>query len=151
MALLRRSPQLKRQFPLPGANDYIKDWEMYPPATYGAALQPVDASIRRRPVAGWKLRGSGLHGPESSDVFKNILWNRVKQGRPIRYLPNLEQLQDEAKMNIGFLWFAIGLALVHQPVMAWGERYAAVHDHYPWMQKRLDGTKGKGQYTWFLQ
>ena len=151
MSLLRRSPQLRRQFPMPGANDYIKDWEMYPPSTYGSVLQPVDASLRKRPEAGWKLRGSGMHGPESSDVFKNILWNRMKQGRPIRHLPNLEQLQDEAKMNIGFLWFAIGLALVHQPVMAWGERYAAVHDHYPWMQKRVDGTKGKGQYTWFLQ
>ncbi len=75
----------------------------------------------------------------------------MKQRSPNRYLSNLEQAQDESKMNLGFLWFAIGLAVVHQPVMAWAERYAAVHDHYPWMQKRLDGTKGKGQYTWFLQ
>lgn len=151
MALLRKSPQLRRQFPMPGSNDYIRDWEMYPPNTYGAALQPVDATLRKEPAAGWKLRGSGVHGPESSDVFKHILWNRMKQGRPIRHLPNLEQLQDESKMNIGFIWFLLGLALVHQPMMAWGERYAAVHDHYPWMQKRVDGTKGKGQYTWFFQ
>lgn len=151
MALLRRSLVIRRQFPTPGANDFIKDWEMYPPDRYGSALQPVDAYLRKRPQPGWVLRGSGVHGPENTDVFKHILWNRMKQNRPERELPNLAQLQDESKMNLGFLWFAIGLALVHQPTMAWAERYAAVHDHYPWMQKRVDGTKGKGQYTWFLQ
>ena len=59
-------------------------WWYFPDAKLGLrAPQAPTCNIHHVPKT-WKLRGSGLWGPEQTDVLKLILWNRKRQWRPQR-------------------------------------------------------------------
>lgn len=75
-----------------------------------------------------KLRGSGIHGPENTDLMKLVLWNRLKQKRPQRevsasleahiyatdsalyfrsrsQVPNINYLKDSIRLELSVNWW----------------------------------------------
>jgi len=128
-------------------------WQTVPTMKWAAsgALLPVSYEHRKPIPAGWVLRGSGLHGPENTDVMKLALWNRLKQRRPQRECPSIEDMQEYYKMETSIVWWMLGCLCFMGPLNWWGKKYRMVHDHYPWMSKRLDGTRGPGAYVWFME
>merc|ERR1712185_671645 len=89
----------------------------------------------------WVVRGSLIHGPENKEVMKLALWNRLKQRRPQRPCPSLEELQEFYRMEVAVVWWMFGLTFFMAPLNWWGKKYRIVHDHYPWMPKRYDGSQ----------
>eukprot|EP00403_Amphidinium_massartii_P045968 CAMPEP_0178467936 /NCGR_PEP_ID=MMETSP0689_2-20121128/52665_1 /TAXON_ID=160604 /ORGANISM="Amphidinium massartii, Strain CS-259" /LENGTH=151 /DNA_ID=CAMNT_0020094985 /DNA_START=204 /DNA_END=659 /DNA_ORIENTATION=- len=151
MALLRSAVRHKHWWSI-GGDTYIGCWQHIPPKL-GNALVPV--SYIGRPTVNeipkdWVLRGSGLHGPENADVMKLVLWNRLKQRRPQR-ICTTESLQEFFRMEVALVWWMFGLVFFMAPMNWWAKRYSMVHDHYPWMPKRLDGSRGPGSYCWFIE
>merc|ERR1712136_84847 len=49
-----------------GGAQYVGSWEAVPP-TLSTALGPVSYEARTPVPADWKLRGTGLHGPENGE------------------------------------------------------------------------------------
>jgi hypothetical protein len=132
-------------------NDPHSGWEYIPKNTASGSLRPVDYNNRTPVPSSSKLRGSGVHGPENADVMKLILWNRLKQRQPQMEVPSLHHLQESYKFEGSLIYFTIAWVAVLMPVYFWGNHYASIHDHYPWMPPRRDGTKGTGVALWFLQ
>merc|ERR1739847_188821 len=71
----------------------------------------------------WKLRGSGLWGPEQTDVLKLILWNRKRQWRPQREVPTIEEQQDHYVLEFAIIWFTAGNIFIMGPVLWWAKKY----------------------------
>merc|ERR1712216_313389 len=71
----------------------------------------------------WKLRGSGLWGPEQTDVLKLILWYRKRQWRPQREVPTIEEQQDHYVLEFAIIWFTAGNIFIMGPVLWWAKKY----------------------------
>merc|ERR1711924_77399 len=99
---------------------------------------------------GLEAPGSGIWGPEQTDVMKLTLWNRIKQKRPQREVPTLE-IQDHLVLEFAIIWWTCGIIFVMGPLLWWAKKYRMAHDHYPWGPARLDGSKGPGAFIWFLE
>jgi len=117
----------------------------------GNALGPVSYVARKPIPKDWVLRGSGTHGPENGEVMKLVLWNRLKQRRPQRGAVTDDELREYFRMEVAVVWWMFGLVFFMGPLNWWGKKYRIVHDHYPWMPKRHDGSKGPGPYAWFIE
>ncbi|KAF4702140.1 hypothetical protein FOZ62_001369 [Perkinsus olseni] len=190
MALRRSSARLKHFF-TDGANDYVTGWENTPPLKFPAnVMKPCDYSKTKPIPKHWKLRGSGIHGPENTDLMKLVLWNRLKQKRPQREVPNINYLKDSIRLELSVNWWLMSklrpslfppflqggiAALAYQsyessrvacsryacsstgciflwgPWLHWGQEYQKVHEQPPWAMKRIDGLRGEGYFTWFLE
>merc|ERR1719195_1788209 len=83
--------------------------------------------------------------------MKLVLWNRLKQRRPQRGPCDVADLQEFYRMEVAIVWWMFGLCFMMAPLNWWGKKYRMVHDHYPWMPKRHDGTPGVGPYLWFIE
>mmetsp|Transcript_4073 Transcript_4073/g.6431 ORF Transcript_4073/g.6431 Transcript_4073/m.6431 type:complete len:151 (-) Transcript_4073:111-563(-) len=150
MAMLRSAARFKHLWSA-GDKQYVGCWEAVP-TVYGTALTPVSYADRAPVPKDWVLRGSGIHGPENGQVMKLVLWNRLKQRRPQRVgATNTAELQEFFRMEVTVVWWMFGLVFFVAPLNWWGKKYRMVHDHYPWMAKRTDGTKGVGSYCWFME
>ena len=149
MSLLRRSVQ-RLKISHTAINDPLTGWE-YVPAEHIPSLRPVDYGLRTAVPGSWKLRGSGLHGPENADVMKLVLWNRLKQRQPQMEVPSLHHLQESYKFEGSLVYWTLTWAFVLLPFWFWSVKFANIHDHYPWMPPRIDGTKGQGTTMWFLE
>jgi hypothetical protein len=64
-------------------------------------------------------------------------------------MPSLTEMQHHFEVEGAILWFCLGLMCFWAPMIWWGGRYAMVHEHYPWMPERLDGSRGNGAFIWF--
>ena len=150
MALRRSAARLKISHL--STNDPLTGWEYLPPPSL-RSLRPVDYNNRVGLAVDktWRLRGSGLHGPENADVMKLILWNRLKQRRPQMEVPTLHHLQESFKFEGALVYWTLTWAFLLLPFWFWSSKYASIHDHYPWMPPRNDGTKGQGTNLWFLE
>mmetsp|Transcript_126402 Transcript_126402/g.319209 ORF Transcript_126402/g.319209 Transcript_126402/m.319209 type:complete len:150 (+) Transcript_126402:64-513(+) len=149
MALLRSAARYKHYWSA-GDKQYIGCWEAVP-KRLGSALGPVSYANRAPVPKDYVLRGSGVHGPENGEVMKLVLWNRLKQRRPQRTGCDVAELQEFYRMEVAIVWWMFGLCFFVAPLNWWGKKYRMVHDHYPWMPKRHDGTPGVGPYTWFIE
>mmetsp|Transcript_52331 Transcript_52331/g.111453 ORF Transcript_52331/g.111453 Transcript_52331/m.111453 type:complete len:152 (-) Transcript_52331:123-578(-) len=151
MALVRSAARQKHWMAA-GDKQYIGCWEPVPPTMAGGkALGPVSYAARTPVPKDYVLRGSGLHGPENGEVMKLALWNRLKQRRPQRAETDLAVLKEFYRMEVAIVWWMFGLVFFMGPLNWWGKKYRMVHDHYPWMPKRHDGTPGVGPYIWFFE
>ena len=83
--------------------------------------------------------------------MKLVLWNRLKQKRPQRQGVTTADLQEFYRMEVTVVWWMFGLVFFVAPLNWWGKKYRMVHDHYPWMAARMDGTRGVGPYAWFFE
>ena len=147
MSLLRLSSR-RLKISHTAINDPLTGWEYTPSIP---SLQPVDYNLRKPFDPSTKtLRGSGIHGPENFQVMHLVLWNRLKQRRPQMEVPTLHHLQEQFKFEGALIYWTLAWAFVLMPFWFWGQKYANIHDHYPWMPKRIDGTKGQGTTMWFL-
>lgn len=97
------------------------------------------------------LRGSGLHGPENTVIFRLSLWNRLKQRRPQREVPTLEEMRNWNKLEVCCVWFTWGYLLFYWPMGLYGSHFAKEHDHLPWCPSRTDGSHGEGPTFWYLE
>ncbi|CAE7291313.1 unnamed protein product [Symbiodinium natans] len=149
VAMLRSAARFKHIWSA-GDKQYVGCWESVP-RRYGNALGPVSYANRAPVPKDWVLRGSGIHGPENGEVMKLALWNRLKQKRPQRQGVTTADLQEFYRMEITVVWWMFGLVFFVAPLNWWGKKYRMVHDHYPWMPKRMDGTRGVGPYAWFFE
>ena len=147
---LRRSIQRLKISHL-STNDPLTGWEYLPKSTPSGSLRPVDYNNRAPVPETMKLRGSGLHGPENGDAMKLILWNRLKQRQAQMEVPTLHHLQESYKFEGSLIYWTLAWCFVLMPIWWWGSHYAMIHDHFPWMPARKDGTKGTGASMWFLQ
>ncbi|CEL94450.1 unnamed protein product [Vitrella brassicaformis CCMP3155] len=118
------------------------------PHTYNGALPPVRS--RCIDTTGKRLRGTGLHGPENTDVFKLVLFNLLKQRRPQLHIATLEEMRDFYKLDVSFVWWFMSCMWIMIPMSSFSLLYITQHDHYPWTTKRLDGSKGPGPFWWCL-
>ncbi|KAF4671449.1 hypothetical protein FOZ61_000071 [Perkinsus olseni] len=151
MALRRSSARLKHFF-TDGANDYVTGWENTPPLKFPASvMKPCDYSKTKPIPKHWKLRGSGIHGPENTDLMKLVLWNRLKQKRPQREVPNINYLKDSIRLELSVNWWLMSCIFLWGPWLHWGQEYQKVHEQPPWAMKRIDGLRGEGYFTWFLE
>jgi len=126
-------------------------WEFVPPSHLERAFRSTDYDYRAPVPKDWVLRGSGIHGPENGDVMKLIIWNRMKQRRPQRVIPCLADQQENSEMEVAIVWWTFWIIFAVAPLNWWAKRYRMVHDTYPWMPKRIDGTKGYGNCGWFME
>ncbi|CAE7457159.1 unnamed protein product [Symbiodinium sp. CCMP2592] len=149
MAMLRSAARFKHLWAA-GDKQYVGCWESVP-RRYGNALGPVSYANRTPVPKDWVLRGSGIHGPENGEVMKLVLWNRLKQKRPQRQGVTTADLQEFYRMEVTVAWWMFGLVFFVAPLNWWGKKYRMVHDHYPWMAARVDGTRGVGPYAWFFE
>ena len=149
MALRRSAQRLKISHT--AINDPATGWEYMPRTSASGSLRPVDYTERKPVPSGWKLRGSGTHGPENADVMKLILWNRMKQRGLQMEVPTLHHLQESYKFEGSLVYWTLTWCFLLVPFWFWGAKYASIHDHYPWMPPRIDGTKGQGTNMWFLE
>ncbi|OLP95454.1 hypothetical protein AK812_SmicGene22401 [Symbiodinium microadriaticum] len=149
MAMLRSAARFKHLWAA-GDKQYVGCWESVP-RRYGNALGPVSYANRTPVPKDWVLRGSGIHGPENGEVMKLVLWNRLKQKRPQRQGVTTADLQEFYRMEVTVVWWMFGLVFFVAPLNWWGKKYRMVHDHYPWMAARIDGTRGVGPYAWFFE
>lgn len=133
-------------------HDY-NQWEIVPPKKLqdAGAILPVASSHSRPGLGRRTLRGTGLHGPENSNVFRLALWNRLKQRRPQREVPRVEEMRDWNKLEVSCVWFTWGYLLFYWPMAIFGGHYAMHNDHYPWMPARTDGSLGDGPMFWYLE
>ncbi|AFZ81592.1 hypothetical protein BEWA_010060 [Theileria equi strain WA] len=94
------------------------------------------------------LRGTGLHGPERTDVMRLVLFNRLKSRQLQRIVPSDREAQNDSYFFIASSWlfgsFILGSYLISTP-----REYAIKHEHFPWVPARTDGTRGPGVHTWF--
>mmetsp|Transcript_63238 Transcript_63238/g.185489 ORF Transcript_63238/g.185489 Transcript_63238/m.185489 type:complete len:152 (-) Transcript_63238:93-548(-) len=151
MALLRSAARFKHYWSA-GDKQYVGCWEFIP-KKYGnsGALTPVSYANKAPVPKDYVLRGSGTHGPENGEVMKLVLWNRLKQRRPQRTDCAVGDLQEYYRMEVTIIWWMFGLVFFMAPMNWWGKKYRMLHEHYPWMPKRHDGTKGVGPYCWFFE
>ncbi|UKJ89925.2 hypothetical protein MACJ_003179 [Theileria orientalis] len=96
------------------------------------------------------LRGSGLHGPERTDVFRLVLYNRLKVRQLQRLVPSAKESIEDHKVTMASAWFTISSMAVMAFMFKYGLDYALYHGHYPWTPARTDGTKGPGPMYWFM-
>eukprot|EP00928_Gymnodinium_smaydae_P071263 TRINITY_DN548_c0_g1_i3.p2 TRINITY_DN548_c0_g1~~TRINITY_DN548_c0_g1_i3.p2 ORF type:complete len:174 (+),score=43.33 TRINITY_DN548_c0_g1_i3:75-524(+) len=149
MALLRSAARFKHVWSI-GGPAYLGYWDDIP-KTIGKALGPVSYAARTPVPKDWKLRGSGIHGPENGEVMKLVLYNRLKQRRPQRVDCGVEELREFYRLEVAIVWWMFGLVFFMAPLNWWAKKFRIVHEHYPWAPKRHDGTKGVGPYCWFLE
>ena len=76
-------------------------------------------------------------------------YNRVKQRRPQRVMPSLKENQMHFELETACGWFCIALVLVFVPMQGFTKKYIVVHETWPWMIPRVDGTRGIGEWMWF--
>ena len=151
MALRLSTRRMKHLFTQGSNPDPGVSWWYFPDAKLGLrAPQAPTCNIHHVPKT-WKLRGSGLWGPEQTDVLKLILWNRKRQWRPQREVPTIEEQQDHYVLEFAIIWFTAGNVFIMGPVLWWAKKYRMAHDHYPWGPPRLDGSKGPGGFVWFWE
>ncbi|CAG9476316.1 conserved Plasmodium protein, unknown function [Plasmodium vivax] len=100
-----------------------------------------------------KMRGSAFHGPERTDVFRLILFNRLKQKHPQRIVPDAEHLKDANKVEVSIVWFLWSFVLFYCTMCMYGSNYIIKNKStsFPWMPKRTDGSKGEGPMFWYLE
>ncbi|CRH04113.1 conserved Plasmodium protein, unknown function [Plasmodium relictum] len=100
-----------------------------------------------------KIRGTGFHGPERTDVFRLILYNRLKQKQPQRIVPDIEQMKDANKLETSIVWFLWSFVIFYCSMCIYGSNYIIKNKStsFPWMPKRTDGSKGEGPMFWFLE
>lgn len=100
-----------------------------------------------------KIRGSGFHSPERTDVLRLILYNRLKQKHPQRIVPSLEQLKDANKLETSIVWFLYSFVIFYCSMCIYGSNYIIKNKStsFPWMPERTDGSKGEGPMFWFLE
>ncbi|CAJ1350164.1 unnamed protein product [Effrenium voratum] len=84
-------------------------------------------------------------------VMKLVLWNRLKQKRPQRQGVDVAELKEFFRLEVAVIWWMFGLVFFVAPLNWWGKKYRMVHDHYPWMPARYDGTQGVGPFAWFIE
>lgn len=94
------------------------------------------------------LRGSGLHGPERTDVTRLVLYNRLKERRMQRVVPSESETKDDFYFCMSYFWL-IGSFMVGLCILNAGEDYARKYGHFPWVPARADGTLGPGKHTWY--
>lgn len=111
------------------------------------------ATINDFHVKDKKIRGSGFHGPERTDVFRLILYNRLKQKQPQRIVPSLEVLKDTNKLETSIVWFLYSFVIFYCSMCIYGSNYIIKNKStsFPWMPERTDGSKGEGPMFWFLE
>merc|ERR1719158_1166640 len=91
------------------------------------------------------------YGPEYGDILKLTLYNRLRQRKFQREVPSLEDQQEHNKVEVGILWWCFGMLVFVGPLNWWGKKYRMIHEHYPWMPARMDGTRGAGGFMWFME
>ncbi|KEG03300.1 conserved Plasmodium protein, unknown function [Plasmodium vinckei vinckei] len=103
--------------------------------------------------SGNKIRGSGFHGPERTDIFRLTLYNRLKQKQPQRIVPSIEHLRDANKLEVSIVWFLWSFVIFYSSMCIYGSNYIIKNksSSFPWMPKRTDGSKGEGPMFWFLE
>lgn len=137
-------------------------WEVVPPKKLKSVISPIKDILSHskrnmlvpgvpKKNSGLVLRGSGLHGPENTEVFRLCLWNRLKQRRPQREVPTLKEMREWNKLEISCVWFTWGYLLFYWPMGLYGAHYATKHDHFPWIPARTDGSRGEGPTFWYLE
>ncbi|KAF8820613.1 hypothetical protein IE077_004455 [Cardiosporidium cionae] len=128
-------------------------WKLNPPAYLRSAILPLgqrESSLPPSKVLR-HLRGSGLHGPENSDVLRLTLWNRLKNKRPQREVPTTFEIQEWSKLEVSCVWFTWAFLLFYMSMTSYGSNYAVHHGHMPWLPPRTDGSQGDGPMFWFLE
>jgi len=148
MALFRTGARFKHM-------RYPMEWWDFVPKQFNdkTAVMAVGArGVKLADKVGYKLTGSGLHGPENPDVMKLVMWNRLKQKRPQRtYIPTDAEYRDYFKMETAILWFCFSMFLLYWPFCRYAEYYSSHHDHHPWMPPRTDGSRGFGPHDWWRE
>eukprot|EP00397_Hematodinium_sp_SG-2012_P049617 GEMP01057294.1.p1 GENE.GEMP01057294.1~~GEMP01057294.1.p1 ORF type:complete len:154 (+),score=26.55 GEMP01057294.1:22-462(+) len=144
---LRRTLHLQKHVITQGSNHHF-GWERYPTKLYNGALAiPAHPTI----VSDEKMRGSGIWGPEKADILKLALYNRLRQRKFQREVPSLAEQQEHNKMEVAIVWWCFGVLCFMGPLNWWAKKYRMIHEHYPWMVARTDGTRGSGAYVWFIE
>ncbi|XP_953385.1 uncharacterized protein TA10175 [Theileria annulata] len=100
--------------------------------------------------AGKKLRGTGIHGPERTDVFRLVLFNRLRARQLQRLVPSTEESMADHKVLASSFWFTFSSFTVMFIMFNYGLDYALYHEHYPWTPPRTDGTRGPGPMYWYV-
>eukprot|EP00389_Voromonas_pontica_P004818 GDKH01007151.1.p1 GENE.GDKH01007151.1~~GDKH01007151.1.p1 ORF type:complete len:149 (+),score=16.21 GDKH01007151.1:206-652(+) len=144
---------LRRSLAASHMKSVVTVWEMFPSPNFDRSVLPhVGASLKKMDEVGPNkvLRGTGVHGPERMDVFKHILWNRVRQRRPQRlWVPTHEEQQYYFREIVSMFWFVQAIIWVWGPWTLWARSYVTTHDHFPWTPARTDGTRGPGPLYWW--
>lgn len=97
------------------------------------------------------LRGSGLHGPERLDVFRLVLFNRLKQKKPIREIPSDYETKDDFRIETCVYWFCWGIFVSFTSMVLIARHYLPVLGHHPWIKSRTDGSLGPGPQFWIME
>merc|ERR1712194_552401 len=100
---------------------------------------------------GRKLRGSGIWGPEETDVMRLNLYNRLEKVRQKRRIASLNEWQTFYEFDTGCTYMAACYMFFFIPYAYWMSRYSQSRDHWASMYQRLDGTKGEGPAFWWMQ
>lgn len=80
-----------------------------------AALPFVGESGKQvQDFIGRKLRGTGAHGPERSELMKLVLWNRLRVLRPQRTeIPDEDDVREKNKLDVSLLWFFLTIVVCY--------------------------------------
>lgn len=148
--MLRRSVAARKHVFSQGGNHHF-GWQNYPRDLYNGALSVP--AVPMEPTYGGtrKMVGSGIWGPENADVMKLALYNRLRQRKYQREVPSLETMQSHNTLENAILWWCFGATVFMGPLLWWSKKYRMIHEAYPWMPKRIDGTRGAGEFCWFIQ
>jgi len=148
MGVLRRTLALRKHCFTQGSNHHF-GWERYPTDTYNGVLKTTTIPMINDPIR--KMDGTGIWGPEKKDIMKLALYNRLRQRKFQRVVPSLGDQQEHNKMEVAVVWWCVGVLFFMGPLNWWGKKYRMIHEHYPWMPARTDGTRGSGGYVWFFE
>ncbi|GFE53444.1 hypothetical protein BaOVIS_008480 [Babesia ovis] len=96
------------------------------------------------------MRGSGLHGPERTDITRLVLYNRLKARQLQRLVPSDHEAEEDHKLVWCSLWFTISSTIALHYMYKYGMDYSTIHEHYPWTPPRTDGTRGPGHMYWLF-
>ncbi|KAK2196410.1 hypothetical protein BdWA1_001656 [Babesia duncani] len=97
------------------------------------------------------LRGTGMHGPERTDLLRLVLYNRLKVRQMQRMVPSKKESFEDHKLVVCNLWFTVSSTIALGLMYYIGMDYGLYNEHYPWTPPRTDGTRGPGPLYWFTQ
>ncbi|SBS87845.1 conserved Plasmodium protein, unknown function [Plasmodium ovale] len=136
----------------PSVHMESEDVLSYLNSSYHGKLVTIDDLKSGNPKTN-QIRGSAFHGPERTDVFRLILYNRLKQKQPQRIVPDIEHMKDANKLEVSIVWFLWSFVFFYCSMCIYGSNYIIKNKStsFPWMPKRTDGSRGEGPMFWFLE